>query len=96
MNGKVTVRTRRGNDVTAAVPELSPLPHRDLVLDGELVVGAGRLSDFYGLAGRLAGRPRHYAAARVTFAAFDVLRLDHEHSSTNPTKRVDRSWKRST
>ena len=29
----------------------------DLVLDGELIVGAGRLYDFYRLGNRLAGRP---------------------------------------
>lgn len=41
-----------------------------MVLDGELVAGAGRLSDFYGLAPALARRHRREA---VTFVAFDVL-----------------------
>lgn len=72
----VKVRTRRGHDVTAAVPELACAPTRDVVLDGELIVGAGRLSDFYRLAGRLAGPPRNGASERVTFAAFDVLSID--------------------
>lgn len=46
VDGKVTVRTRRGHDVTAASPELALAAHHDGVLDGELIVGAGRLSDF--------------------------------------------------
>ena len=61
----VQVRTRRGKDVTPAVPELSQLHLPDVVLDGELVIGAGRLSDFYGLAGRLSGEPRDGSAARA-------------------------------
>lgn len=51
MNGKVTVRTRRGHDLTAAVPELAGPSPGDVVLGGELIVGAGRLSDFYCLSG---------------------------------------------
>jgi ATP-dependent DNA ligase len=78
VDGSVQVRTRRGKDVTPAVPELSRLHLPDAVLDGELVIGAGRLSDFYGLAGRLAGKPRNGSAVPVTFAAFDVLWLDGE------------------
>jgi bifunctional non-homologous end joining protein LigD len=74
--GSVQVRTRRGKDVTEAVPELAANSLPDVVLDGELVVGAGRLSDFYGLAGRLSGRPRNGSAPPVTFVAFDVLWID--------------------
>ena len=59
IDGAVKVRTRRGHDVTAAVPELDSLSPPDVVLDGELIVGAGRLSAFYRLAGRLAGPPRN-------------------------------------
>ena len=71
------VRTRRGVNITAAVPELATLAHCGLrvVLDGELVVGAGRLDDFYRLTPRLSTRrPRE----GCTFAAFDLLWLDGE------------------
>ena len=52
------VRSRRGTDLTASLPELACLTEsgRTVVLDGELVVGGGRLCDFYGLAGRLSVR----------------------------------------
>jgi bifunctional non-homologous end joining protein LigD len=46
-----------------------------VLLDGELVAGAGRASDFYALAPRLAGAPRR-SAAPVSFWAFDLLWLD--------------------
>lgn len=71
--GKLTVRTRTGRVITAAVPELAPLRghHGRLLLDGELVADAGRLEDFAGLSGRLAGRRR--ASHPVVFVAFDLL-----------------------
>lgn len=77
--GTVVVRTRPGRVITEAVPELTHLAeHADgLLLDGELVTGAGRLSDFYGLSGRLAGR-RRSTTAPLVFIAFDVLVFDAE------------------
>jgi bifunctional non-homologous end joining protein LigD len=73
----VTVRTRNGHDITSAVPELAVPPStfggRQVVLDGELVAGAGRPEDFYGIAGRVASRRR---LIPLTFVAFDVLFLD--------------------
>ena len=71
--GKLTVRTRTGRVITAAVPELAPLRGHEgrLVLDGELVAGAGRIGDFADLSGRLAGRRR--ASHPVVFVAFDLL-----------------------
>ncbi len=46
--GGVVVRTRRGHTVTASVPGIEALGRmgRSLVLDGELVAGAGRASEF--------------------------------------------------
>ena len=74
--GRLDVRTRNGRDITDCVPELEPLTAGpDLVLDGELIVGAGRLSDFYRLGARLTGRPPAGAEA-VVFVAFDLLWLD--------------------
>lgn len=55
--GVLTVRSRNGRHLTECVPELAPLAAlQDVALDGELIIGAGRLEDFYGLSGRLAGR----------------------------------------
>ena len=53
------------------------------MLDVELIVGAGRLSDFYRLSGRLAGKPRAGSEA-VAFVAFDLLWLDGEQLTTRP------------
>lgn len=47
-----------------------------MVLDGELVVGGGRLSDLYALSGRLNVRKPTAENARVAFMAFDLLWLD--------------------
>jgi ATP-dependent DNA ligase len=68
-----------------AAATTSPTPFRasrplakcgqELLLDGELVAGAGRDCDFYSLAPRLAGRPRRPGAS-VSFWAFDLLWLD--------------------
>jgi bifunctional non-homologous end joining protein LigD len=72
-DGQLSVRTRNGRSITQCVPELGPLDDTgDVVLDGELIVGAGRLDDFARLSGRLAGRPRE-GAETVAFVAFDVL-----------------------
>ena len=75
----LVVRSRRGRHLTHCVPELRPLEELRLrvVLDGELIVGAGRLEDFYALSGRLAGKPRAGSPA-VVFIAFDVLWHDGE------------------
>ena len=70
--GKVRVRTRTGRVITSAVPDLAAFgePDRDLLLDGELVSGAGRLADFYGLSGRLASKR---GSEGVVFIVFDLL-----------------------
>jgi len=72
-DGAVSVRSRRGRPLE--VPELAPLAGigLDLVLDGELVAGGGRMDDFYGLAPALARRRRTTA---LTFAAFDLVWID--------------------
>jgi ATP-dependent DNA ligase len=43
------------------------------VLDGELVAGQGRASDFYGVLGRVGARNRRVP---LTLVAFDVLAFD--------------------
>lgn len=76
-NGRLTVRTRRGRLITDLLPELQGLAGcgHQVLLDGELCAHAGRLQDFAGLSGRLAGRPRP-GSVRVSLVVFDILWLD--------------------
>lgn len=84
-SGRLSVRTRHGNEVTAALPELQPmaeaLRRRSVVLDGELVANDGTPESFYRLSGRMGVRRPHAVAAAsartpATFVAFDVLWLE--------------------
>lgn len=72
--GSVTIRTRRGRNITDQLPELQPLRELGILalLDGELVANAGRAGDFYRLAPAVAARRR----GSLTFVAFDLLWLD--------------------
>ncbi len=69
--GRVSVYSRPGRDLSETVPHLSALTDAapaGTVLDGELVAGSGRAASFYRL------RPGLRAARKcATFAAFDVL-----------------------
>jgi bifunctional non-homologous end joining protein LigD len=59
INDGVRVWTRRGHDMTQRLPKLVGLADAvdvPVVLDGELVAGQGRASDFYGILPRV--RPR--------------------------------------
>ncbi len=71
----VSVRTRNDHPIDQYLPELRPLQAVGcpLVLDGELVAGAGRCDDFYGITGQLTARTNRPA---LTFVAFDLLWLD--------------------
>lgn len=76
VDGGLCVRTRRGRIVTESAAELAGLTDvvpDGTVLDGELVAGQGRATDFYRLGPRMARRRR--PAQGLTFAAFDVLYL---------------------
>jgi bifunctional non-homologous end joining protein LigD len=77
-DGSVRVRTRRGRDVTASLPELAAIvdqvPDRT-VLDGELIAGAGRGFEFYEVGPSMAARRRRTPLA---FVAFDVPHLAAE------------------
>jgi bifunctional non-homologous end joining protein LigD len=83
--GRVVVRTRRGHDVTDRIPGIEAVASvaDELLLDGELVAGAGRADDFYALAPRLAGQPRR-PGPPLSFWAFDVLWLDGELLTSRP------------
>lgn len=74
----LVVRSRPGRAITASLPEFAPLTGLGLrvVLDGELIAGAGTMDDFYGLSGRLASR--RPGGEPVLFAAFDLLWADGE------------------
>lgn len=83
--GRVRLRARSGNDVTATYPELHALPAalagRDAVLDGEVVaLDARGRPDFGLLQGRMHRTgpevARRAAAAPVSYLLFDLLALD--------------------
>ena len=68
--GVVSVRSRRGNDLTGRYPALGGLAGSGLVLDGELVVyGPDGLPAFH----RVMGGSAQPAGHRFAYAAFDVL-----------------------
>ncbi|WP_369138583.1 non-homologous end-joining DNA ligase [Modestobacter versicolor] len=85
--GRVRLRARSGNDVTASYPELHRLPEalggHDAVLDGEVVaLDARGRPDFGLLQGRMHRTgpevARMAAAAPVSYLVFDLLALDGE------------------
>lgn len=77
--GGAVVRTRRRHDITGSLPGIEALGGigRSLVLDGELVAGAGRASEFYSLM-PVVGKRSNGVTAPLSFWAFDVLWLDGE------------------
>ena len=81
-DGRLTLRSRNGNDVTASFPELAGLVHTyaDVLLDGEVVALEDGLPSFAALAERMhvkdPRKAQRLAARRpVTLMVFDVLRL---------------------
>ena len=70
--GGLRVRSRRGWDMTSALPELRKLPP-GLVLDGELVAWKGREPSFPCVCRRVLN---HDLLVPVTYLAFDLLRID--------------------
>lgn len=89
--GGLIVRSRRGSVLTNQVPELAGLVEAvpdGTVLDGEIVAGAGRMTDFYGLAPRLLARSpaarERWAHVALSFQAFDVIHLGGEDLSNAP------------
>ena len=92
-SGRVRLRARSGNDVTATYPELHALPAalagRDAVLDGEVVaLDARGRPDFGLLQGRMHRTgpevARLAAAAPVSYLVFDLLALDGESLLDRP------------
>ncbi len=87
--------SRNGNDVTAAWPDLaaSPLPGRDLLVDGEVIaLNEDGLPDFRVLQERMHVRSAAAVARLVkrvpaTFMVFDLLRLDGADLTAEPLER---------
>jgi len=81
-DGAVRLVSRRGNEVTAAYPELAALAdaHPDALLDAEVVVLRGGVPSFEAIAERMHVREHRKAqalatASPATLIVFDVLRL---------------------
>ena len=81
-DGRLTLSSRAGNDVTASYPELAGLArlYDDMLLDGEVVALDGGRPSFGALAERMhvkdSRKAERLAATRpVTFMVFDLLRL---------------------
>lgn len=76
-DGQLVVRSRTGRDITRSVPALRPLATAgvDVLLDGELVAGVGRMADFYRIPAHLAGGGPSAPPGELRFAPFDLLRL---------------------
>jgi len=92
-DGRVTLRTRTGHDITAAFPELAPLAAaggRRVILDAELVcLDRDGLPDFAAVGRRAAhARPATIAAAAAHQPArlmlFDLLHLDGDETWRRP------------
>lgn len=84
-DGRLTLRSRTGKDITASYPELAALGTatgaRQVLLDGEVVAFTDGAPDFEALQPRIhvtdPGAARRLAeAAPVTYLAFDLLQLD--------------------
>jgi bifunctional non-homologous end joining protein LigD len=78
-NGDFQVRSRRGWNMTALLPELGDLP-AETTFDGEIVAFADGLPHFPLVCDRLLHRDR---SVPLTYVIFDVLALDGE-----PTMRL--------
>ena len=80
--GRLRIRSRRGWDMTARVPELADCLPADVQLDGELIAwGDDGTPDFH----RLGRRILHgELSVPITHMAFDVLALDGESTLRLP------------
>jgi bifunctional non-homologous end joining protein LigD len=81
--GMLEMRTRRGNDIRSSrFPELRDLTDAtgEIILDGELTVFAGDMTDFGAVISRMRAGPRRVPslaeAHPATVLVFDLLRLD--------------------
>jgi bifunctional non-homologous end joining protein LigD len=82
-NGDFRVRSRRGWNMTALLPELGDLPAK-AVFDGEIVAFADGRPHFPLVCDRLLHRD---SSITLTFVVFDVLALDGEPTSHLPYRK---------
>jgi len=77
-NGRLTIQSRNGTNMTSWFPELAPLAAVidacHAIIDGEVILGNGSVDSFNTLLRRV--RARALSAEPVTFVAFDVLAID--------------------
>lgn len=90
-DGRLTLTSRNGNDVTAAYPELAPLAtlYADALLDAEIVAFDNGRPSFGALAERMHVRSTKKASALaatrpVTLMVFDLLRLFGSDLTSQP------------
>ncbi|GAA2734858.1 ATP-dependent DNA ligase [Pedococcus aerophilus] len=90
-DGRLTLTSRTGNDVTASYPELAPLAdaYDDMLLDGEVVALDGGRPSFGALAERMHVRDRRKAerlasVRPATLMVFDLLRLYGSDLTSQP------------
>jgi len=90
-DGRLTLTSRIGNDVTVSFPELLPLAdaYDDMLLDGEVVALDGGRPSFGALADRMHVRDRRKAerlssVRPVTLMIFDLLRLYGSDLTSQP------------
>jgi bifunctional non-homologous end joining protein LigD len=83
--GRLRLVSRTGKDITATYPEVTPLgraiPHKQVLLDGEIVALTGGRPDFEALQPRMHVTSASQASRLaeqipVTYLAFDLLQLD--------------------
>lgn len=92
-DGRVRVRSRNENDISAAWPELQALADvgRDLLLDGEIVALGHGVPTFGALADRMhvrdAAKVARLAKSNpITLLVFDLLRLDGRDLTREPLR----------
>ncbi|MGY1826578.1 non-homologous end-joining DNA ligase [Blastococcus sp. SYSU DS0541] len=92
-DGRLTLASRKGGDITVRYPEVARLPEtlaaRDAVVDGEVVLMDARgRPDFGALQSRMHRTgpevPRLAAAAPVSYLVFDLLALDGTDLRSHP------------
>ena len=79
-NGDIQVRSRRGWNMTALLPELGDLP-AEAIFDGEIIAFSDGRPHFPLVCDRLLHRKR---SVRLTYAIFDLLALDGESTIALP------------
>lgn len=85
--GEVRIWSRTGQEWTSrmasVVSAIEAVGMEDALLDGEVIVGGGRIEDFNLLQKVLSGE----ASAPLAYVAFDLLRIDHVDITAAPLRQ---------